>query len=211
MGIKLLHKTAHSVVEHTPEQFQKLMGVSLIEKLHFQSEAIERDVRLRCRRAVGRGQISAQQKWLGVFYDHEMRSGYRPDIRIVWLDAHRGYGVIANQTIRNLQFVGEYVGVVRKRRWFFERSNDYRFEYAIAEGRRSPYTIDARERGNFTRFINHSDAPNLETVSVLHEGAMHIIVYARRTIQAGTQLSYDYGPEFWEEKGRHKLPLTPDG
>jgi uncharacterized protein len=48
--------------------------------------------------------------------------------------------------------------------------------------------IDAAVGGNEARFINHSCDPNCEAII---EGK-HIYIYARRNIQPGVELAYDY-------------------
>jgi uncharacterized protein len=48
--------------------------------------------------------------------------------------------------------------------------------------------IDARVDGNDARFINHACQPNCE--SVVTNGTIYIV--ATQTIQAGTELTYDY-------------------
>jgi SET domain-containing protein len=56
--------------------------------------------------------------------------------------------------------------------------------------------IDAT-KGNLTRFINHSIHPNLKPIHVFYEGFYHLIFLALRRIEKGTQLSYDYGKNYW--------------
>lgn len=48
--------------------------------------------------------------------------------------------------------------------------------------------IDPRRGGNIARFINHSCSPNC--VAYLEEG--RVFIYARRTIEPGEELFYDY-------------------
>ena len=48
--------------------------------------------------------------------------------------------------------------------------------------------VDAAHRGNASRFINHSCAPNCE--AVIEDG--RIWIYALKTIPEGTELVYDY-------------------
>jgi hypothetical protein len=55
--------------------------------------------------------------------------------------------------------------------------------------------IDGSPRGNLSRYINHSCRPNCEP---LVRGRA-IVIYARRTIRAGEELTYDYGKEYFDE------------
>ncbi len=54
--------------------------------------------------------------------------------------------------------------------------------------------IDATRRGNSARWINHSCAPNCE---IEEEGA-RIFIEARRNIQPGDELAYDYNLQIGE-------------
>jgi uncharacterized protein len=49
--------------------------------------------------------------------------------------------------------------------------------------------IDANVRGNAARWINHSCAPNCEA----REQDGRVYIHAKRSIQAGDELFYDYG------------------
>ena len=51
--------------------------------------------------------------------------------------------------------------------------------------------IDAAVGGNESRYINHSCAPNCEALHA--EGLREIWIVAMRTIEAGEELTYDYG------------------
>lgn len=48
--------------------------------------------------------------------------------------------------------------------------------------------IDATQRGNSARFINHSCQPNCEAV----QEERRIFIVAKKKIDAGAELSYDY-------------------
>jgi len=48
--------------------------------------------------------------------------------------------------------------------------------------------IDAGVEGNEARFINHSCSPNCESITV----GKRVWIYARRSIRAGEELTYDY-------------------
>lgn len=58
----------------------------------------------------------------------------------------------------------------------------------------------AIERGNFTRYINHSSLEtNIEAVvSKLPDGRMEILLFALRTIHPGEQLFSNYGGQYWK-------------
>jgi SET domain-containing protein len=55
--------------------------------------------------------------------------------------------------------------------------------------------IDATRRGNSARWINHSCAPNCE----IEEEGHQIFIDARRDIQPGEELTYDYNLQIGEK------------
>ncbi len=81
--------------------------------------------------------------------------------------------------------------------------------------------IDALKKGNFTRFINHSDKPNvvadffaIPTNSYgLTPSPLEIIYLAKKTIQPGEQLLVDYDGDgnhtYWSALGIKPVPITP--
>ncbi|HSX11480.1 MAG TPA: SET domain-containing protein-lysine N-methyltransferase [Chlamydiales bacterium] len=80
--------------------------------------------------------------------------------------------------------------------------------------------LDADKKGNFTRFINHSDKPNVEaqflripTNSVgLRPAPFEIIYVAKKAIQPGEQLLICYDDEdkcYWGALKIKPFPMTP--
>ncbi|MBS0635382.1 MAG: SET domain-containing protein-lysine N-methyltransferase [Verrucomicrobia bacterium] len=65
--------------------------------------------------------------------------------------------------------------------------------------------VDASESGNFTRFVNHSENPNLQTCcrcAKFPEGWQVVVVLiAKRRIFENEPLSFDYGSGYWKGKG----------
>jgi SET domain-containing protein len=98
-----------------------------------------------------------------------------------------------------MQFIAEYTGLLRKRSKA-DTKNAYCFEYVVAQGFDSGYTIDAQEQGSIARYINHSEKANLNSALATLEGLSHVILYAKEPIAKGTQLCYDYGPDYWSKR-----------
>lgn len=187
---------------YTVEQLENLMEFSYCPRLTFQDPSILETIKKKCQKAVEKEKISTKQKWLGALYGKEIATGECCKLTIEWIDHIFGYGVFADQEIYPSMYIGEYAGVVKKHPWLFHKSNDYCFVYAIGECNESRFYIDAGSEGNITRFINHSDTPNVEPVSVFYEGVMHIVLRAIRKISRGEQLTYDYGPDYWKKRAK---------
>jgi len=186
-------------------QFKEVMGVEYAKELRFRTPQLQRTVEERCHRAHRNGKLRHKQLWTGCYYAHDILSGKEPDVTITWIDQTVGYGVWTNQDIPAHTYVGEYTGVLRRPHFFKDKQNYYCFNYYITMGfweqnLWAPYLVDAKDVGNFTRYINHSSCPNLGMASAYCNQALHIIFYANSFIPKGSQLLYDYGPTYWEKR-----------
>lgn len=200
MPLQIIDAKKEVIRLSSTEEFERYLGVKYLSQLTFIDQKTELQVGKRVSKALGKGWISPHQKWLGQFYAKDIRNPSGLDLTIRFIDAQVGYGVWTNRDIPAQTFVGEYTGVLRKRRFFGRWQNHYCFAYNIGEARHTPFTIDAEKEGNYTRFINHSLERNLEAASVYCDGLMHIIFYAMSPIPAHTQLCYDYGPDYWTKR-----------
>jgi len=52
--------------------------------------------------------------------------------------------------------------------------------------------IDATKKGNLARFINHSCEPNCYARVITLSGEKKIVIYAKRDINIGEEITYDY-------------------
>ena len=110
----------------------------------------------------------------------------------------KGHGLFTKQALRKGQFIIEYIGEVLHEDEY--RSRKARYD---EDGRRHYYfmtlssseTIDAAERGNAGRFLNHSCDPNCETQKWMVNGELCIGIYALTDIDAGDELTFDYNFE----------------
>ena len=108
-----------------------------------------------------------------------------------------GWGLRTMEDVKKGQLVFEYVGEViddeileaRLTEHARDHPNDHNMYIMELE---SGYYLDARSRGNASRFINHSCAPNCMLQKWNVKGFTHIGIMAVTDIPAGTPLSYDY-------------------
>ncbi|KAH7835245.1 hypothetical protein Vadar_024328 [Vaccinium darrowii] len=121
----------------------------------------------------------------------------------------RGWGVRSLTAIPSGSFICEYIGELLEDKEAEQRQND---EYLFDIGQNysdcsliglssgvvedSCFTIDAANRGNVGRFINHSCSPNLYAQNVLydHEDKRmpHIMLFAAENIPPLKELTYHY-------------------
>ncbi len=204
--MKVLFQDHNDLEVLSKDELEKKMGISWLDSLAFQSERFQKKIEKESAKAMKRKDLTVRGRWLGVRFQKEISAGYMPGVSIRYIDQEVGYGVFAEETISAGAYIGEYTGLIRKRRRRYDRKNDYCFEYTIGDWDRNPFIIDAKDQGNFTRWINHSEEPNLDTLSVYVDGMMHIIFVALKPIKVGTQITYHYGDTFWKKR-RHSVQL----
>ena len=139
-------------------------------------------------------------------YRKEILMGYYPRVDLKIINNVIGMGVIALDFIPNGSYVGEYVGIVKRRTRTVMKDNVFCLSYIIHPLKRT-YVIDAKEKGNFTRYINHSSDANLDVVSVVLDGLLHMVFFAIKDIEPYSQLTFDYGEMFWKDfkKKRYEI------
>lgn len=117
---------------------------------------------------------------------------------------NKGKGLISKNDISKGSFVIEYIGVI-----LTEEEAKYRFQevqkndspcyiFALKEHYGSnnvkTYFIDATEKGNIARLINHSCDGNLKLVPVrTNYVEPHFSLFARRNISMNEELTFSYG------------------
>lgn len=185
------------------ERFYQLFGVRYLSQLTFQDWTVEKWIRRQCRHVEKEGRVDFCSKWLGSFHQEALTKGREKDVTIRWIDEKIGYGIFANRPFSQWEFIGEYTGILRRRRLIYPNLNDYCFMYPSEWVSLKAHTIDSEKEGNFTRFINHSDRPNLESIALFQDGIYHVVFRAAQPIPSGAELTYHYGDVYW--KRRKKL------
>ncbi|ONM21454.1 Histone-lysine N-methyltransferase ASHH3 [Zea mays] len=106
-----------------------------------------------------------------------------------------GHGLVAEDEIKKGEFVIEYVGEViddrtcENRLWTMKRLLDTDFYLCEVS---SNMVIDATNKGNRSRFINHSCEPNTAMQKWTVDGETRVGIFALRDIKIGEELTYDY-------------------
>ncbi|KAL6320498.1 hypothetical protein AAG906_007577 [Vitis piasezkii] len=106
-----------------------------------------------------------------------------------------GSGIVADEDIKQGEFVIEYVGEViddktcEDRLWKMKHLGETNFY--LCEINRD-MVIDATYKGNKSRYINHSCDPNTEMQKWRIDGETRIGIFATRDIKRGEHLTYDY-------------------
>jgi hypothetical protein len=119
-----------------------------------------------------------------------------------------GYGCKADVDLKVGDYIGEYVGDVISNQAMRVRTavslmNGEECFYVMhlaGRGQQAVY-IDAREKGNLTRFINHSEIANVTCLKWDVEGLTHCVFKAAQDIPAGKELLYNYG-----RRGKGMIP-----
>ncbi len=100
-----------------------------------------------------------------------------------------GLGLFTREAISRGTLVVEYTGALLPSEEAYRRGGRYLFEV------NARWIIDGAGRENISRYINHSCRPNCEP----RTRGMRVLIYARRNIRAGEELSYDYGKEYFDD------------
>lgn len=201
MPLKVVTREGTTLSIHSPQDFETIFCLRYTPGIVFQDYKTQTVIAKRTEKALVKQWITPRQKWLGHYYKAGICGTISLDLTIAWIDEEVGFGVWTNRAISAGTFVGEYAGVLRKRKLWKRWHNLYCFDYTIGERKSSSYVIDAQDCGNHTRFINHSFTPNLQPVSVYCGAMIRVIVHAKEKIPAGTQLCYDYGDDYWAKRG----------
>ena len=132
--------------------------------------------------------------------ENQILSNHCVDVNVVNVEG-KGVGLVANETIRNKEFIVEYAGDLvdgkegEERERVYQKQNNpnccmYSFEFANKK-----YCIDAtpvsRKLG---RLVNHSKMnPNCKVKIVDVRGVPHLVLFSIRDIEIGEEILYDYG------------------
>lgn len=190
---KVQFKDDSKILQLSREELEQAFHFTFSTTLSFESEDEKRKMIANC-------PYSIKYEWL-LGSGSQLEESYREaflrndfiDTYVKWIDPVIGYGLFADFDIQEQSFIGEYVGVLRAVDKKKPQLNPYCFHYPTRFWSYHPCIIDAECEGNLARFINHSLQPNLQPLWILEQGVLHLIFYAKKSIAAGDELTFNYG------------------
>lgn len=197
--IKVQHEGESKPEEYSLKQVEKVFGVRYLFHLKFESydelKAVIRNCPILLRTWVGK-----ENRELGEKYRKQIVDGFVEDMTIKWINEEKAYGIIANRDLPAGAYVGEYTGLVRPLSRAQPDHNAYSFHYPTRLWSLNYYIIDALWQGNELRFLNHSEMPNLQPICLVERGLLHMSFLTNEPIVTGSELTFDYGADFWRHK-----------
>ena len=176
---------------------EKRLGFSFLSKNAFENENEKEIIFEKGIQKKKNHQVKTVELENGKLFKDKIKAAYIPCVSIRFIHEKIGYGMFVEEDLPEDSYVGEYTGIVRQNdRRYFEPLNNYCYEYPVSDDIGRSYVIDAT-CGNLTRFINHSFEPNLKPIYAFIEGFYHLIFISIKTIKTGTQLTYNYGNNYW--------------
>ncbi|KAJ1627834.1 hypothetical protein T492DRAFT_595377 [Pavlovales sp. CCMP2436] len=105
----------------------------------------------------------------------------------------QGWGLRADEAIPSGQYCVEYVGeVIDREEWERRNALEGEHEAMYYMNFSQMLIIDARRKGNASRFINHSCDPNVVVQKWYVNSEPRLAMFALRDICAREELTYDY-------------------
>eukprot|EP01051_Picozoa_sp_SAG22_P017793 SAG22_NODE_2831_length_2171_cov_1.840734_1_plen_272_part_00 len=105
------------------------------------------------------------------------------------------WGLFTQEPIEADDVVIEYVGEVVRSKVADSREKEYE-RSGIGDSYLfrvdNDQVIDATKKGNVARFINHCCDPNCYARVITHNNAPKIVIYAKRNLAPGEEVTYDY-------------------
>ncbi|KAI1715788.1 SET domain-containing protein [Ditylenchus destructor] len=120
-------------------------------------------------------------------------------LEVYFVNPTKKWGVRAKVRIPANTFVCEYAGTLIEDKDQHLEEDDYIFQFNF-ENRN--YMVDAYERGNVGRFVNHSCSSNMTAIICVF-GILkfpRIMFFTLKDIPAGEELTIDYGENWWTAK-----------
>lgn len=187
---------------YSVEEFQKIFQVNYAPALQFQPPALCKKAMKNIPWLLKYTPFGLEHRELGSTYHEQLTTGQVANVAIEWIDDVMGYGLFAGEDLPPYTYIGEYTGVVRQVTRSAPDLNGYCIHYPTKFFSYNYLLIDAQTAGNETRFVNHSDDPNLKPMCVIDEGMQHIVLFTMKSVACGEQLTFHYGSDYWKRRSK---------
>jgi hypothetical protein len=201
---KISIRSGGKVTKQSVEQFTQLTGVRYQRKLKASyANLANEDIGSARMKDVPHENVVEYLKGLSpadlrALYGGKLRAGVTAKMYLGQVAQVHGFGVFAEEAILPGRAIGEFTGAIEP------NGQDPKFAVRkTVEG--GHFSVNARHAGNYTRWLNHSSAPNAKIVWVTLGGVPHPMVVAIKAIQPHEQVFLDYrppNPEKWKELPR---------
>lgn len=191
-------KSARSPKPFTPDEFRALFSIPYYEAIRFRDYVT---LRLAAKSVPYILRLPGlENRTLGEKYAQTIDQGAIASVSVRYIDETFGYGLFAEEDLKTDAWIGEYTGIVREYLRTKPDQNAYCLHYPTRFWSFRYMMIDALPGGNETRFINHSDEPNLQPQCLVLGRFLHTIFFTNRPVKRGEPLTFDYGPDFWRKR-----------
>lgn len=141
-------------------------------------------------------------------YKDKIEEAWMADVIITLVSSDVGYGLFAGADLNPGDLLAEYAGVVQPGEdLVLDPDNavrppegfetDYTWDYPDAWYEDLLFEVNGGKMGNELRYINHSFEANLAVEHTLINNRWVIFFVAQQFIKTGSQLTVDYGEEYW--------------